>query len=747
MKKILLSTLFIVLGITSNAQIYVDADANGNNDGTSWANAYTQLSDAIDASQEGDEIWVAAGVYKPGGLAAYRDTTFYLNTNISLYGGFSGSEANIEERGDYKQNPTILSGDVSNNDIPGNFDDSRDDNCKHVIWTDTLITNSTIIDGFYIQNGHTDGADSTGDDRRGGGMLSYGAPVVQNCTFTANYGYFGAAAYPRFGAASNIKFRDCEFLNNRGQTGGALYINSIDNGLFENCKFQQNVSNGSGGAIYNQNSIDSFINCDFIENNALSDSRGGAIYNVQVLAVYQNCDFNNNEASARTGGALHITDGDESTFVKINECNFLANIGRWGGAITSYGTNTIVEVNGSDFTLNEASTAGGALSIGFQATMIIDSSNFESNKSSNVGGAIFLQNDTSALQLTECYLGSNVADDDGGGIHTFSGSQIEISDCIFESNSAALGIGGGFGGAISFSEDSLNLASLYIERSEFIANFASDQGGALSLVDVDAHVENSLFIYNTVGPTGNAGAISNNGSAGVAEPGAPLSLINNTFTFNEGGLAAAVVAWEDDGGMASVSMQNNIFYHIGFEDLAIEDGDPEFISLGGNLSGNAAASVFLDHNQDIVGADPLFVSISDLNFNILPESPCKDAGINDGAPNVDIRGLSRDSMVDIGCYEESALSSVNTLLLDFDLEAYPTVSSDMITLQYSGQQKSKEAVIHIYNTEGRLMGMETINDFNPYWKHSISVAAYPSGLYYVRLITKEGIGGAMIIKP
>ena len=134
-------------------RFYVTKTGNGS-DGKSWANAFTRVQDALGAAKNGDEIWVASGIYTPGNTVS---DTFLLKIGVELYGGFAATETERTQR-DWENNLTILSGDIDGDDknssglviTPTNI---IGDNSYHVITADgtqgSPVTDKTILDGFF----------------------------------------------------------------------------------------------------------------------------------------------------------------------------------------------------------------------------------------------------------------------------------------------------------------------------------------------------------------------------------------------------------------------------------------------------------------------------------------------------------------------------------------------------------------------------------------------------------------------
>ncbi|AWW00338.1 hypothetical protein DJ013_20030 [Arcticibacterium luteifluviistationis] len=75
--------------------MYVNKNASGAENGSSWTDAYTDLQDALSKGKY-VTAWVAAGTYKPTS-GTDRNISFQIPDNVKVYGGFIGNEANNYE--------------------------------------------------------------------------------------------------------------------------------------------------------------------------------------------------------------------------------------------------------------------------------------------------------------------------------------------------------------------------------------------------------------------------------------------------------------------------------------------------------------------------------------------------------------------------------------------------------------------------------------------------------------------------
>jgi hypothetical protein len=234
MKKLLLFfTLFFCSHESNSAIIYVNVNAVGMNNGSSWVNAYNDLQTALSVAFVNDDIWVAAGTYKPTSTSS-RGISFVMKNGVDLYGGFNGTETAISQR-NIATNPTILSGDIG---ALG----SNTDNTYRVVKIENLTAPLTF-DGFQIVSGYNENATSNGS----GMMVANNSSLIQikNTIIYNNYANTsGAGLYVE---SSTVDFYFTEFLYNSTSvsgTGGAIYadIGSPSNLHFYDSKFIGNFA-------------------------------------------------------------------------------------------------------------------------------------------------------------------------------------------------------------------------------------------------------------------------------------------------------------------------------------------------------------------------------------------------------------------------------------------------------------------------------------------------------------------------
>jgi hypothetical protein len=239
--------------------LYVNDDAGGNDDGTSWANAFNDLQEALALAAscpDVTEIWVAEGTYKPTS-GTDRNISFSLQNGVAIYGGFPNTGNPTLADRDWAAHETILSGDIG---TPG---DNSDNSYSVVIGSNTDA--SAVIDGFTISGGNADvntGGGVEGANRNGGGMYNNnGSPKVNNCTFSGN------SANLRGGGMSNFNYSspsvtNCIFLGNTAfSRGGGMTNHDFSSSAVTNCTFWGNSADVGGGGMHNTRSSPTITNC------------------------------------------------------------------------------------------------------------------------------------------------------------------------------------------------------------------------------------------------------------------------------------------------------------------------------------------------------------------------------------------------------------------------------------------------------------------------------------------------------
>jgi hypothetical protein len=198
----------------------------------------------INASTAGDEVWVAAGTYKPT-TTTDRNISFSMKNGVGIYGGFNGTETQLSQR-NWWTNVTTLSGDIG---ISGN----NSDNSYSVIVNEGI--SSAIFDGFTVTQANS--TPPTGEILGGGIYNAGSSPTIRNCIFSNNTGSYAHAGIFNFNDGTPTII-NCLFINNVGTVYSSGVFNFGGSANIINCTFYGNhtaISNQGGNALSVRNCI------------------------------------------------------------------------------------------------------------------------------------------------------------------------------------------------------------------------------------------------------------------------------------------------------------------------------------------------------------------------------------------------------------------------------------------------------------------------------------------------------------
>ncbi|MBW6499456.1 MAG: right-handed parallel beta-helix repeat-containing protein [Bacteroidales bacterium] len=347
------------------------------------------------------------------------------------------------------------------------------------------------------------------------------------------------------------------------------------------------------------------------------------------------------------------------------------------------------------------------------------------------GGAVYISGPANA-SFQHCSFLHNRTYLSGGAIY-FNGASPLIENCYFSANLAGheppVEENYGYGGAVG----GINTKAV-IRGNVFFDNWSTGIGGGLSIDNGDPLIENNIFEGND-SPLGGGfgilrsqvlGTIANNLVAnnysiffggGIALIGVRANLANNTIVGNYAGYGGGLYFNLE----AYVKVYNTIVWgntaHGDYGgSVYIWDGPsvPDFYYC--NIEGgqeNFDGATFLGEYLHNIDLDPLFAAEGDHPWQLLPGSPCINAGTEDPAflalPATDLPGNERIQLgrIDMGAYEAdtmAATSITETGAPKLQLRVFPNPARETTKVALLVEKAGKMS-LYLVNTRGQRLMM------------------------------------------
>ncbi len=397
-------------------------------------------------------------------------------------------------------------------------------------------------------------------------------------------------------------------------------------------------------------------------------------------ARVQGLTVTNGFVDSNTGGAIKCVSGSPS----IAGCRIIGNTAEygWGGGICCGGTTAVVNC---DFVGNAAGFGGGACGWG---SATFTNCTFSENTANNGGGAYFMEgvvavnctvsaNEAShsggigcrdSVRIRRCEISGNMADMIGGGLACRDGAA--ITRCTIVGNRVWGDEYSGFGGGIYCDGDDVTITDCVIGDN------TAPQGGGVYSEDVSPTVTACLLAMNWafygsgIRISYGAPAISNCLIVGDRSysRGAAVDITHSDATIADCTIAGHLRGLGCSYGTSTAV--NCILWGNAIESITLETGGAAIVTYSDIEGGWEGAG-----NIDV---DPLFVDSDgpdddpntwqDNDYHLSGNSPCIDAGDNDGVPTwvtTDLDGRLRFAerfgtpdtgngtapIVDMGAYE------------------------------------------------------------------------------------------------
>ena len=435
--------------------------------------------------------------------------------------------------------------------------------------------------------------------------------TISNSTFTNNSIKFNSTEPTLLKAwsHSDITFDNCTIL---GNTGYVSIIQVTDHSSLHltNCEISYNrIFNESTlrHCIVNiTKSFVSAVNCVFAHNELIPPTNEGSVMLISFNSgtLFESCSFTHNQGStvaayALKGGKLNVTNCHfaENNCTEINWTTFGALLGH---PVFSHSSSIIYYLLNCTFVRNYAYDGGGVNAVG--TVIYFKKCTFRENKAFSAG-AVTIQ--PSIAYFENCNFLANKAILQVGGIYVQQYSTIITINCLFEDN---------LGGALTIQGPS----ELKVMKTNFTNNFCETRAGGILLEQgVKGNISDSIFNNNSAVHHGCIDAnsnvtlqisrtlfVNNNAKDAVVygEDNVILNILLSKFYHNVGGNC--------------IEVHHNsslIITKSTFSDNAISPGSVIYVDLNSNFF--ARNSTFLNHSTQLRGA--VIYGLQNSNINLV----------------------------------------------------------------------------------------------------------------------------------